>query len=362
MIKATKNIFSNRWVMPLVWQVFIVFYFIRFIIAPLPFEGMWLSILMLLIFWLAYFWGFHQTDNKRVLAAIVMIICGIIAAPYNWGASTFFYFASFFLSYSLEVKQATLAILTLLVVITGAYLVYSLPIYNFYLPAFVVSLFLGAMGMYERQKKHYIDQLIYSQAEVKRIAAVAERERIGRDLHDVLGHTLTTITLKSSVAKKMLENGRTERVFDEVDAIEHTSRDAIRALQSVVTNYQDVPLQDELNHLVSLLEQMEIKVKLTNTINHKIDGEIGHTLSMIMRESVTNIIRHAQATHCEINISEEAKMIVYQISNNGDPVKNITFGNGLKGIKKRVMMLGGQMNFESIDQTHLTIHLPKMSP
>lgn len=187
-------------------------------------------------------------------------------------------------------------------------------------------------------------QLRLSHDEVRRLAATAERERIGRDLHDLLGHTLSLITLKLELSRKLFDRDP-EKARRELEEAEKVARHALAEVRSAVTGFRAADLAGELASARLLLESSQVQLDYQlPSLSLPIDVERG--LSLVLREAVTNIARHAHATRASIQIEQQGMAVQLCISDNGRG-GIAGDGNGLCGIRERVCGMGGTLGVES---------------
>ncbi|WP_426688098.1 sensor histidine kinase [Rhodanobacter ginsengiterrae] len=186
--------------------------------------------------------------------------------------------------------------------------------------------------------------LSLSHDEVRRLAATAERERIGRDLHDLLGHTLSLITLKLELSRKLFDRD-VEAAKREVEEAEKVARHALAEVRSAVTGIRATDLAAELASARLLLESSRVHLEY-NAAAIDMPAEIERGLSLVLREAVTNIARHAAATCVQIELRREHATVCMRISDNGRG-GIATDGNGMSGMRERVRALGGSLAVES---------------
>ena len=186
--------------------------------------------------------------------------------------------------------------------------------------------------------------LSLSHDEVRRLAATAERERIGRDLHDLLGHTLSLITLKLELSRKLFDRD-VEAARREVEEAEKVARHALAEVRCAVTGIRATDLAAELASARLLLESSRVHLDY-GQLPADLPGDVERGLSLILREAVTNIARHADASQARIEMTRERSSVCMQISDNGRGGIEID-GNGLNGMRERVRALGGTLTFES---------------
>jgi two-component system sensor histidine kinase DesK len=186
--------------------------------------------------------------------------------------------------------------------------------------------------------------LSLSHDEVRRLAATAERERIGRDLHDLLGHTLSLITLKLELSRKLFDRD-VDAARREVEEAEKVARHALAEVRSAVTGIRATDLAAEMASARLLLESSRVHLEY-GSLPVDLPGEIERGLSLVLREAVTNIARHAGASRVQIELVREHASACMQINDNGHG--GITSdGNGICGMRERVRAMGGSLTIES---------------
>lgn len=219
-----------------------------------------------------------------------------------------------------------------------------------------VSFIIGMVVNVETVNKEKDAALQLSQEEVRRLATTAERERIGRDLHDLLGHTLSLITLKLELARKLHDRGDA-RARQEIGEAEDIAREALAQVRSAVTGIRASDLAGELASARLLLECQQVHLQYAPPPPMPVDVERG--LALVLREAATNIVRHAQATQARVEFMLEGRMLAMQICDDGRGGIQAE-GNGLCGMRERVAALGGQLALQSVrgDGTVLTVRVP----
>jgi two-component system, NarL family, sensor histidine kinase DesK len=186
--------------------------------------------------------------------------------------------------------------------------------------------------------------LSLSHDEVRRLAATAERERIGRDLHDLLGHTLSLITLKLELSRKLFDRD-VDAAKREVEEAEKVARHALAEVRSAVTGIRATDLAAELAAARLLLESSRVHLEYGSP-PLDMPGEIERGLSLVLREAVTNVARHADASCVQIELVREQSAVCMQISDNGRG-GIAGDGNGMSGMRERVRAMGGSLSVES---------------
>ncbi|MFC6592923.1 sensor histidine kinase [Deinococcus lacus] len=163
---------------------------------------------------------------------------------------------------------------------------------------------LGALGNYglagQREAALALER---AQAEQERLAADAERERIARDLHDLLGHTLSVIVLKSELAGKLVQKNP-ERAAEEIREVERISREALTEVRAAVRGYRGSGFASELARAKVALDTAGIRLSITDALPPLPEG-LESTLAMVLREGVTNVVRHSGARELRLSLRQE---------------------------------------------------------
>ena len=201
-------------------------------------------------------------------------------------------------------------------------------------------------------------QLRLSQDEVRRLATLAERERIGRDLHDLPGHTLSLVALKSELARKLAlrDPSAAQREMEEVERV---ARHALGEVRTAVTGMRRGDVAAELLSARLMLEASGIvftcQVPDALVLSHPVEAP----LALVLREAVTNIHRHAHASEAHVALSIESGELQMRISDNGCG-GIAAHGNGVSGMRERVRALGGVLAIDSPARrgTQLDIRVP----
>ena len=219
-----------------------------------------------------------------------------------------------------------------------------------------VSYIVGLVVNVEALNQEKEAALQLSQEEVRRLAATAERERIGRDLHDLLGHTLSLITLKLELARKLHDRGDA-RARQEIGEAEAIAREALAQVRSAVTGIRASDLAGELASARLLLECQQVHLQYAPPPPMPVEVERG--LALVLREAATNIARHAQATQARVDFMKEGKVLVMQIRDDGRGGMQAE-GNGLSGMRERTAALGGYVTVQSPrgEGTVLSVRVP----
>ena len=221
--------------------------------------------------------------------------------------------------------------------------------------AFIITTIINVETMNEVHNA----QLRLSHDEVRRLAATAERERIGRDLHDLLGHTLSLITLKLELSRKLFDRDP-EAARREITDAENVARHALAEVRSAVTGIRATDLAAELASARLLLESTGVHLEyVLPALILPLDME--RALALILREAATNIARHAQATRAMVSLEAADNRVHVVISDDGRGGVGED-GNGLCGMRERVRGLGGRMDIQSSKGQGTTVRIDLPMP
>ena len=190
-----------------------------------------------------------------------------------------------------------------------------------------------------------IRELHTARRELARMAVIEERERLSRDLHDLLGQTLSMITLKSELARHLVTE-EPERCTRELSEIERVARQTLREVREAVAGYRQPNLSSELKGARQLLEAAGIDAQI-DPIQEALPPAVDAALAWTVREGVTNVIRHSHARQCRIHLTLMNGTVCAEVLSDGDRREQrespVSRGLGLNGLRERVSALGGHM-------------------
>lgn len=341
---------------PLLWFVYFGFFFLDPVLNHASLK-IWLLDGFATAAFLVLYFGLFALENPRALAHIaLMVLFGMAYQPINSGASTFFIFAAAMLPFCVETQTASIIGL---IVIGGIGAIEGLLLHLsagalFYSAIFPVLL--GAGNTFFAERNRMNRKLRKANEEIGHLAKVAERERIARDLHDVLGHTLSVITLKSELAGKLLDRDP-ERAGKEIREVEEISRQALADVRDAIRGYRAKGLAAELAQAKATLETAGLTVQCDAATTVTLPAIQESVLSLAVREGVTNVLRHAQARTCRLRLEQQNGSFRLEIQDDGRGGSSGE-GNGLRGMRERVEMLGGTLHRVTDSGTTLTITLP----
>ena len=346
---------ENQWAW--VWLAYTGFLFIQPLMEPSLY--LWLGTLasLAVFFGIFYFYfrALQQCQPTRLWIAMATFVLGLFTFPWNQGASTFFIYAAAFLPFILEsVRRVVWLILLECLAILAEGAVFSIAVRsgpfhigwpNTFIAIFLVvvigggNIFFAAQHRAERRLRAALEENVG-------LAAVAERERIARDLHDVLGHTLSVIVLKAELAGRLVTLDPT-RATAEIGDVEKTARSALAEIREAIGGYRSRGLAAEIEAARLTLDAAGVTLVAESSPapTAALSPQEETALALVLREAVTNIVRHARATTCRLRfITEEGNRCLVVEDDGQHAVARE--GNGLRGMRERVESLGGHFSLE----------------
>lgn len=329
---------------PYLWLFMLAFLFWKYMVVG----PSWIEIVLLvataLLFVPLYFASYWCLGRAQALVITLTCLFGVVWAPFNFGASTFFIFACAMTGGIAAPRRAYASVVAIILLAIAT--AWGIPGagFNFLVPVLIVGTTLGLSGVMEAQLRRSRDQLLRKQEEVEQMATIAERERISRDLHDLLGHTLSLITLKAELAGKLFDRDP-QACRREIGDIEHSARAALSEVRSAVSGYRQTGFAHELTGARASLAAAGIALR-AEVQAFALPPACENVMSLALREAVTNIVRHAGATECALSLALEDGMIVLRVADNGAGLADgatVMRGNGLTGMQERIAALGGQL-------------------
>lgn len=375
---------------PYAWLIYLTPIFF----APLPNPAPWefpLAIAVTGVFLVLYFRFFWVAGRRQLVIAWTTVLLALLYTPINPGASTMFVFAGSFFGIALRRADAVKAILlVVLAVAIEAWLV-PLPPAS-WIPAIVFTPLIGMINAHFRENSRANARLQLAQEEVERLAKLDERERIARDLHDLLGHTLSVVTLKSELAGRLLgtsEGGNTggvdretiQRVQTEVRDIQDITRKAMSEVRSSISGFRTHSLQSELARAKMALAAAQIHCDVRPS-PYALDPDREPVAALALREAVTNVVRHSNALACtitlrtvgagstgapgrfELIVEDDGRGLRGASGSDGDRKG----GTGLDGMRERVEGVGGTVQLTDCSHRplgggcRLAVSLPLAEP
>jgi two-component system sensor histidine kinase DesK len=342
-----------------IWLLYSVFFFIDPIMSHS--RRLWIETGIIYSIFLAIYVSYMRARTTRLRHLLIgsIYLLGLISFPINGGAPSFFIYAAAFLPFVVVPTAVFISVLILMVLGLSieAYLLH-INLIAMLLTGCVMTVVAITNAIIAKQKRADF-KLSLAHEEIEQLAAVAERERIARDLHDVLGHTLSVIVLKAELAGRLIDRDP-QRAIQEIADVEKTARTALSEVREAIGGYRSQGLPAEMELARNTLQSAGVTLACESPLPHLRAAE-ETVLCLAVREAVTNIVRHAQATHCRMSFTTSSgghhSLIITDDGNH----PNLQEGNGLRGMRQRVESLGGRLSITTDPGVTLLIELPKTS-
>lgn len=347
----------------LVWSVW-VFTTPMFSTGEFGYTWRWLGLTLVsypLFLWL-YAYSSCAQERQAQLAASAMVVLCLVLLPWYPSGLSYFIFGCVMLQPRGKTRLREYFFLLVacnLALFLCAWMLGYPWVSIVWMPG--ITVVIGMIVAAERSSRRHDAALKLSHEEVRRLAALAERERIGRDLHDLLGHTLSMVAIKADLAGRLLSRD-TEAARVEIAEVGKVARQALAQVRGAVSGIRAAGIAAELASAKLLLESDGV------TFDYRIDGALSvnalpqgveHVLAMVVREAATNVQRHAKAGKASVWFGVEACEAVLRIEDDGRGGV-IAPGNGLDGMRERIGKVRGRLQIESTSGcgTRVEVRIP----
>jgi two-component system sensor histidine kinase DesK len=191
---------------------------------------------------------------------------------------------------------------------------------------------------------------------IERLATLGERERIARDLHDLLGHTLTGIVVRAQLIRKVAPSDPARAAAEATD-VEQLARDALTEVRAAVSGWRHHALDTEIDVARDVLTAAGVELLVHSDTNVSMSPAVEAAVALAVREAVTNVVRHADARVCRIGIITAGDDVRLSVADDGRGTGG-SDGSGLSGMRERITALGGRVDRRLDGGTTLTIRVP----
>lgn len=330
------------WVMGAIWLVFLAFPLIESFQADTAPLWRAASVLAIVAFAAVYVWGFIRFDTfdswtqvqgfgVRVLVALALLTV-VPALVIGTEALGMLPFLVAFAMFSLAVRIALAFGVAMLVVAVLVPLALGTMDVDWFFLVIVGLVFASTAIVRVLEERGSVHRELTQQMTI-----VSERERVARDVHDVLGHSLTVVTVKAELARRLVDVDPA-RAKHELDQIQSLTRTALAEIRATVAGLRVARIDDELASAAVALAGSGIEAELPDDPS-VVDPRHRIVLAWVLREAVTNVVRHSGARRCVVRL-ESAGLLV---EDDGVGRSVSTDGNGLRGVRERVTAAGGEL-------------------
>jgi two-component system sensor histidine kinase DesK len=347
----------------LVSLLFSLFYFtphwVMSSLNQLPTLGF--SVLVFVGFCACYAGAILSGAKYSALFSSALIALSLVGAWVNPASLVFCGYAAFIFGYYLERRHSVVLILMLLVATGVVASLIENAVSMLVWPSMAGIVGLYVFGSLERRATLDAQQQRRSEQAIEELSALAERERIGRDLHDAVGHSLSAVALKAELAQKLLQRKDSEAAQRELDELASMSRAILSDVRKAVSGMQRRGLVAELHTLATLVKRkgltVDLLIEATSLELSQLSERQESELIMLAKELTTNIIKHSSASKASFNLRGEANAIELIVKDNGT-VCDYDEGNGIRGVRARVDDLGGDVQVKHHKGFTVMVRLP----
>ncbi len=329
---------------PWIWLVWLVWVFGPAFFIARGFPHWLLATFVSLPIFLALYVAAYLSPRRCAawFAIALAVLCGA-ATPLNPFTQTYLIYACALAAAWSNPRRSGVLVLALLVAYSIEWFYLGFP-WESLVNAWILCPIISGLIVAGRIERRHRADLRLSMDEVRRLAASAERERIGRDLHDLLGHTLSMVALKSELAGRLIHRDP-NAAHREMADVARVSREALSQVRSAVSGIRAAAMAAELASARLLLEAAGVQMEYWHD-PRDLPGEVETCLALVLREAVTNIQRHARANRVEVTVIVGAERVVMRIRDDGRGGVDER-GNGLTGMRERIAAHGGELWIES---------------
>ena len=337
-----KGVRDSWWDGPWPWLAYLLFY-------PLPW--MWrgpsagqlaASLAALAVFLPTYFLAYRLIGRRLLAACLLLLVLGLLLAPVGGGWTVVTVYAGAAAARLKPYRAAALLIaFVALATLATALLLNQPPLY--WAAGVLLIVMTGGGGLSREAFFDRTEALLASQEEVRRLAGTAERERIGRDLHDVIGRALTLAALKADLAVRLAERDP-DAALAEMRGAGDAARAGLAEVRAALAGRAGGGLAHEVAASAHALMSAGVELDVTGDPD-ALPAGAGAVLAMTLREAVTNVVRHADAERCAVAFERYGNLarLIVADDGTGGPVAE---GSGLSGMRQRLIAAGGSLALE----------------
>ena len=329
---------SSAWSM--IWLAYLGIYFIPWVQAWPSVTNASASLIGIVVFLIVYLDAYLGHRRSVIPHVLAMTLIGFALSPFGGIWTVFHVYATSLLAAAATRRAAIRGIVVLSLALIAFSVGVHSPWFN-WAPALFFGVMASAGNMIAAELQRRNQRLLETQDEVRALSAIAERERIARDLHDLLGHTLTLVAVKADLATRLADRDP-EAAQREMQSVAEVARGALSQVRDAVTGMAGLSFAGEIERARLMLTAANVDVRI-NTPGTEADPTRQAVLAMALREAVTNVIRHAEAKTCSIDLESrpngDLRLSVSDDGRGGD----FQEGSGLRGMRARLFAAGGAL-------------------
>ena len=342
-------------------------YFLMLVIGLFmhPRGPIWLNIILVITFGIVYSLMIicNPILNTYVLYSCFLVYCMLtISFVYSMApeVSLFFFYSAFFIPFIVKEKFQKWFILTMLIAMCGC-LAVTLIFYNFshlftliLFYVVIVMILIGNKRMVKNRKlKQELEQ---KNQHINVLIAEQERNRIGQDLHDTLGHVFASLSLKSELAMKLIDQDK-DKAKEEIAAVNQLSKEALHKVRNIINDLKVQSFEEEVQGMEMLLENANFEFYFTHKEKARVLSPSKQSiLAMILREALNNVIKHSGATKVCCSLEDNQETITLTVHDNG---RGLDSGITLHSIEQRVNRVNGTLKVTNDKGLKVQITVPR---
>ncbi|KKO49542.1 histidine kinase [Arsukibacterium sp. MJ3] len=310
----------------------------------------------LLLFLVCYFWAYRSSRNDMHWPIAGIVLVAALITSVNPGTISMFAYAGFFIGFAYSLRRYLLLMALLVCLLVLLDRVLNIHWDLFLIMAIPTVLAISLLGRAEQAKLRHRQAELQSEDEIKQLAAMVERERIARDLHDILGHTLSSVILKADLTTKLLAHQQPEAAAQQLTELSQIARDALSLVRQSVSGYKHQGLTAETAKLLGRLREAGFQAELHGDIP-QLDKRRETALILALTELTTNVIRHSNGDYCQLFFAQQGPQLMISLNDNGNNI-NISEGNGITGLRERLTAIDATLLLQRQHGMTATIQLP----
>lgn len=299
------------------------------------------------------------TDRRGTVVAAAFTLLGATTIWFVSTATVFVVYAAAFAAGSSSRRTARrwLVGLSVLLLVLAALSPIDMPhrLVAFAAPLVLVWL-IGASVMTEAENLRESAHLRVDNVRIERLATLGERERIARDLHDLLGHTLTGIVVRAQLIRRLAPSDPARAAAEAAD-VEQLAREALTEVRAAVSGWRHHALDTEIGIARDVLTVAGVLLLVHDDTDVSMSPEVEAAVALAVREAVTNVVRHADARVCRIDVVTTGGEVRLTVADDGRGT-GAPDGSGLSGMRERVAAVGGHVDRRTDGGTTLTVTVP----
>lgn len=352
MREAGRSFWDSHWP----WLAYLAFYPLPWIWTRPGSTDLIAAGVAITLFLPAYLLG-HYSARWRLPSAVAVLAIGIALAVGDFVANwtVFAIYAAAMIALLRPPRLALTAVAAVAAATLAVGLLLGQPML-WWLPGVLLVLMTGLSVV---SREAFYDRalaLAATQEEVRRLAGTAERERITRDLHDVVGRTLTLVALKADLAVRLADTNA-DAAQAEMRTVASVARSGLAEVRAALFGQAGGSLSNEIESSIVALEAAGIQANVRHDEAMEA-GDAAAVLAMTLREAVTNVIRHAGAACCTIVVARDGPMTQLTVDDDGRGGAFLE-GNGIRGMRQRIVAAGGRLHVTNRSTgTHLMAQVP----